>query len=46
MEKGKKLQVEVVDSSVLTLSTTLPLDQFAAVCKGAPLQTFEHEIDE
>jgi invasion protein IalB len=46
MELGKALQIEVVDSNVLTISTVLPLDHFATVHKGAPLQTFEHEIDE
>jgi invasion protein IalB len=46
MEQGKTLQVELVDSNVLTISTVLPLDHFATVHKGAPLQTFEHEIDE
>ena len=46
METGQKLLLEVVDSSVLTVSTTLPLDQFAAVRQGTPAQTFEQAIDE
>ena len=46
MEKGEKLVLEVVDSSVQSFSTTLPLGQFAAVRKGAPAQTFQQDIDE
>ena len=46
METGRKLQLELVDSSVLTVTTTLPIDQFAAVRRGTPAQTFEQNIDE
>jgi invasion protein IalB len=46
MEKGEKLVLEVVDSSVQSVSTALPLDQFASVRKGAPAQTFLQDIDE
>ena len=46
METGKKLLLEVVDSSVLTVSTSLPLNQFATVRQGTPAQTFEQAIDE
>jgi invasion protein IalB len=46
METGQQLLLEIVDSSVLTLSTTLPISQFAAVRQGAPTQTFEQNIDE
>lgn len=46
METGKKLQIEVVDSSVLTVSTTLPLDKFATVRKSAPAPIFEQDVDE
>jgi invasion protein IalB len=46
MEKGEKLALEVVDSSVLSISTSLPLNQFAAVRKGAPEQTYQQDIDE
>jgi invasion protein IalB len=46
METGQKLLLEVVDSSVLTVSTTLPINQFAAVRQGPPAQTFEQNIDE
>jgi len=46
MELGQKLQLEMVDSSVQSVSTTLPLGHFASVRQGAPAQTFEQEIDE
>ena len=46
MEAGAKLKLEVVDSSVQSISTELPLDQFAAVRKGAPAKTFQQDIDE
>jgi len=46
LEKGQKLQLEAVDSSVQSLSTILPLGQFAAVRQGQPAQTFQQEIDE
>ena len=46
MESGKILALEVVDSSVLTVSTSVPLNQFATVRQGVPAQTFEQAIDE
>jgi invasion protein IalB len=46
METGKTLLLEVVDSSVLTVSTSLPLNQFAAVRQGTPSRVFEQAIDE
>jgi invasion protein IalB len=46
MSSGQMLRLEFVDSSLLSLSTSLPLGQFAAVYKGAPAQTFEQDIDE
>jgi invasion protein IalB len=46
MDTGQKLLLEVVDSSVLTVSTSLPLNQFATVRQGSPTQTFEQAIDE
>ena len=46
MEKGEKLTLEVVDSSVQSITTEIPLNQFAAVRKGAPAQTFQQDIDE
>jgi len=46
MESGQKLLLEVVDSSVLTVSTSLPLNRFRAVRQEAPAQIFEQTIDE
>ena len=46
METGQKLLLEVVDTSTLTVSTTVPINQFAAVRQGTPAQTFEQDIDE
>lgn len=46
MESGKTLTLEVVDSSLLSLATSLPLAQFAAVHKGPAAQTLEQSIDE
>jgi invasion protein IalB len=46
MEAGKTLKLEVVDSSLLKLTTSMPLGQFATVHKGAPAQTLEQYVDE
>jgi len=46
MESGQTLQLEFVDSSLLSLTTSLPLAQFASVYRGAPAQTLEQDIDE
>lgn len=46
MASGQTLRLEFVDSSLLTITTSLPLRQFASVHKGAPAQTFEQDIDE
>lgn len=46
MADGQTLRLEFVDSSLLTLATSLPLGQFASVYKGAAAQTFEQDIDE
>ena len=46
METGTALLLEVVDSSVLTVSTSLPLSQFATVRQGTPSRVFEQAIDE
>jgi invasion protein IalB len=46
MEVGKNLILEVVDTNMLAVTTTLPLGQFAAARKGAPVQVFEQQIDE
>jgi invasion protein IalB len=46
METGQKLKLEVADTNLLSVSTTLPLDQFALIRKGAPNRTFMQDIDE
>lgn len=46
MESGKMLALEVVDSNLLALTTSLPLGQFATIHKGAPARTIQQEIDE
>jgi invasion protein IalB len=46
MDSGKTLSVEVVDSNLLALTTSVPLAQFASVHKGAPAKTLEQQIDE
>jgi invasion protein IalB len=46
LEAGKNLTMEVVDTNLLAVTTSLPLNQFAAVRKGAPAQVFEQHIDE
>lgn len=46
MEAGRGLTLEVADSNILTVATTLPLDQFAAVHKGAPAQVFDYQTDQ
>jgi invasion protein IalB len=46
MEMGEKLVLEVVDSNVLAVTTTLPLAQVAATRRNAPAQIYEQDIDE
>ena len=46
MESGGNLVIEVVDTNMLAVSTSLPLGQFAATRKGAPTKVFEQNIDE
>ncbi len=46
MNTGKMLRLEFLDSNLLSLTTSLPLGQFAVVHKGAPAQIFEQDIDE
>jgi len=46
MESGKILALELVDSSLLAVSTSVPLSQFATVRQGSPSQTLERAIDE
>jgi invasion protein IalB len=46
MELGQQLLLEVVDSGVLAVTTSLPLKQFQGARQGAPTQTFDQDIDE
>ncbi|MBR0779923.1 invasion associated locus B family protein [Bradyrhizobium iriomotense] len=46
MESGKTLALEVVDSNLLALTTSVPLAQFASVRKGAPTKMLEQYVDE
>jgi invasion protein IalB len=46
MEGGQKLAVEVVDSNLLSVTTSLPLNQFPSVHLGAPSKIFEQMLDE
>jgi invasion protein IalB len=46
METGQQLKLEVTDTNLLSVSTLLPLGQFASVRKAAPSRTFMQEIDE
>jgi hypothetical protein len=46
MEAGKALLLEVVDSNLLSLTTSLPLTQFASAHTGPPAQMLEQDIDE
>ncbi|MGY8630877.1 invasion associated locus B family protein [Bradyrhizobium sp. 14AA] len=46
MATGKTLALEVVDSNMLALTTSVPLAQFASAHKGAPARTLEQYVDE
>jgi invasion protein IalB len=46
MASGQMLRLEFVDSNLLSLTTSLPLGQFASTHKGPPAQTYEQDIDE
>jgi invasion protein IalB len=46
MATGHTLRLEFVDSSLFTLTTSVPLGLFASAHEGAPAQTFEQDIDE
>lgn len=46
MENGQTLLLELVDSNLLALTTSVPLAQFASAHKGAPTRTLEQHVDE
>jgi invasion protein IalB len=46
LESGRNLKLELTDLNSSPVALTLSLDQFAAVRKGAPAQTFDFGLDE
>ncbi|WP_458757672.1 invasion associated locus B family protein [Afipia sp. TerB] len=46
MTAGQMLRLEFLDSNLLSLTASLPLDRFMAVHEGPPAQIFEQDIDE
>jgi hypothetical protein len=46
MEMGQQLKLEVADTNLLSVSTMLPLSQFASDRKAAPSRIFEQDVDE
>jgi len=46
MEAGKTLTLEVVDSNLLSLTTSMSLSQFRGAHNGPPAQTLEQDIEE
>jgi invasion protein IalB len=46
METGQTLRLEVVDSNILAITTSRPLNQFAAIRQGVPMQIFDQAIQE
>jgi invasion protein IalB len=45
LESGRALALEVVNPNVLTVTASLPLDDFAKVHQGAPTQVFEQKLE-
>jgi invasion protein IalB len=45
MEAGKNLTLEVVNTNVATIATSLPLEHFAEARKGPPAQTIQFQFD-
>ena len=46
MKSGQTLTLEIVDTNILSVTTSMPLAQFASVYKGAPEKTFDQDVDE
>jgi invasion protein IalB len=46
LDAGKSLTLEVVDTNLLAVTTSLPLEKFATVRKGEPTKVFEQTIEE
>jgi invasion protein IalB len=45
METGRTLSIEGVNSNVVTVISSLPLDSFAKAYQGAPAQIFEQKLE-
>jgi invasion protein IalB len=45
MEAGRSLTLEVVDSNILTVASSMSLDNFAAARNGAPARIFQQSLD-
>ncbi|KRQ03211.1 invasion associated locus B family protein [Bradyrhizobium manausense] len=46
MDVGQALVLEVVDSNLLAMTTSVPLANFASIHKGPPAKTLEQYVDE
>lgn len=46
MESGDKLKLEVVDTNLLSVSTLLPLGQFASAHKATSTEIYQQDVDE
>jgi len=45
MQTGKNLSLEVVNTNISTVTTSVPLDSFATAHKNPPEQTFDFQFD-
>jgi len=46
MKSGQEMTLEAVDAGILTVTASLPLDQFAAVNRGVPSLTFGLSLED
>lgn len=46
LERGRNLAIEVIDTNMLEVKTSAPLQMFATVRAGAARSTFDQDIDE
>lgn len=46
MEKGQALLLRIVDTSIISVTTEIPLTDFASTRHNTPTKTFEQAIDE
>jgi invasion protein IalB len=46
LEGGRTLSIEVVDTNLVRLTATVPVDRFAVTYRGVPAETIEQVIDE